>query len=130
MLRVDSFVLLVILILYFEPPVVFFGKKKLVGSDITTAREWKLSLSSDIKFTYSIIDITTLKKGDIVKKDTTIYDGLWRYDGDTLFLYSDACPDIPKNEIKYLRKNKYLYSLGYCIDSFGNGKIERLRAHR
>lgn len=124
MIRISSFIFLGLLSLQFESGPIFFCKEKQKYSDRTITREWKLSLNSDAKFKYTIINTTQLKLDkNQINRDSVFYSGLWRYDGDTLFLYSDACP---KNEIKYLKRNKYLYSLGSCIDSFSNKRIKRL----
>jgi len=110
-----------------EPGVIFSTKKKVHQSTRTIERQWILSLKRDATFSYTIIDDTVFKDKSVPKNDTTFFNGLWRYDGDTLFLYGNICPDNSKSEFKYLRKRKYLYSLGACIDSFGNQQIRKLR---
>jgi len=110
-----------------ESGISFSAKKKTHMSDKVIVREWRLLLNREATFKYTIINSIRFKGKSLVKKDTLLFDGIWRYDGDTLFLYSDICINNIKREAKYLRKGEYLYSLGACVDSLGNQGVKKLK---
>ena len=123
MLRISFFILFGIFYLSFTPELTFFCRKKKIFSEKIVTRDWGLYLYANSEFLYMIKNEIKLRNNEIIR-DSTFYKGVWRYDGDTLFLYSDACFD---KEIKYLRKGRFLYSLGSCIDSFYDRSIRRLK---
>lgn len=90
--------------------------------DKIVKRSWELKLHSNTSFRYTIIENSKYLKEQSLESDTMVYDGVWRFADDTLYLYSDICKDTNTSVVKYQKKGKKLYSLGYCIDNW-NGKV-------
>lgn len=89
--------------------------------DKIVKRSWELKLHSNTSFRYKIIENSKYLKEQRLESYTMVYEGEWRFADDTLYLYSDICKDT-NTVVKYQKKGKKLYSLGYCIDNW-NGKV-------
>lgn len=103
----------------------YYENRDICRNNGTINKQWLLKIKSNKSFEYSIVESDNKNRHS--KSDTLFFDGFWQFYDDTLFLHSHALRTFSGSEVKYLRKNEDLYSLGALIDSIGENRTVTLR---